>query len=481
MRPGVNIAIRESAPPSAFPTDIGVGFMVGVSEKGPLQPVPVFNMTEYETIYGTRQTYAITSYDSAKFYFDEGGYKLYVGRVVGPSAVTATVNVLDGASAITLVASAKGPGEYGNDLNVVVRTTTQDANIPAGYYRVRVQTDAAVILEESPDLFDDSAALLWSQTTSQFITFTDGASTNDPAAATYALATGNLDSANIADAHWLAGHDRFTSDYGPGLIFAPGRTSDVGHDQTCDHAEAFGRAAVLDGADTPTVATLKASAVGRRTRIGALFAPWCRTPGLTSGSTRLLPPSAGVAGLVARNVALGLSPNEPSAGEKGIFRSVLALTQTWSDIDRQTLNSGGVNILRDMFGQRKVYGWRTTADPTTDVSWLNFGNSLLYMAIRAKALAVAERYMFRQIDGERKLINDFGGALIGEALMPFFLEGALFGATPDDAFFVDVGPTVNTEASLATNTLKAVITVRMSPFGEEIDIDIVKLLITEEI
>jgi hypothetical protein len=62
-----------------------------------------------------------------------------------------------------------------------------------------------------------------------------------------------------------------------------------------------------------------------------------------------------------------------------------------------------------------------------------------------------------------------------------FLAGSLFGEVPDDAFFVDVGPTVNTNATIQNNELNAVITVRMSPFGEEINIEIVKLLLTQEI
>ena len=99
----------------------------------------------------------------------------------------------------------------------------------------------------------------------------------------------------------------------------------------------------------------------------------------------------------------------------------------------------------------------------------------------ALAGAVAERFMFRQIDGERRLINEFGAALIGEACMPFFLAGSLFGTSPDEAFFVDVGPSVNTDLTIANNELRAVIQLRMSPFGEEINIEIVKLLVTEQI
>jgi hypothetical protein len=65
--------------------------------------------------------------------------------------------------------------------------------------------------------------------------------------------------------------------------------------------------------------------------------------------------------------------------------------------------------------------------------------------------------------------------------MPFYLAGSLFGTTPDEAFFVDVGETVNTPTTIANNELHAVIQLRMSPFGEEITIEIVKVLVTESI
>lgn len=487
MRPGVNITTRESQAPASIPTDTGVGFMVGVTEKGPLVPVPVFNMTDYERVYGIRQSYAATAYDSAEYFFKEGGYKLYVGRVVGPAAVVASVNLPDNVAATTLVAKGKGPGDYANDLNVVVRTNTQDPTIPVGSWRARVQTDAAVILEESYDLLDDSAGILWASTVSNYIDFTDGASLLDPVAGTYALAGGVLDSVSITDAQWQAAFDRFTKDMGPGQIFAPGRTTAAGMVQIANHALAQSRTALFDGPDTPTSATLIALPAAvidtslKRSRYGGLFAPWVRVPGLTAGTQRVIPPSAMVAGVVARNDAQGLSPNEPSAGGNGVFRTALSLTQSWDDATRQALNAAGVNVLVDKYGQRKIFGYRTVADPVNDAKWINLGNSRLHRAVSALANAVGERFVFRQIDGQGRLVNEFNAALVGEACMPFFLSGSLYGATPDDAFFVNTSASVNTAATLNNNELHAVITLRMSPFGEEVDIEIVKLLITEEI
>lgn len=494
VRPGVNISTRESPPTSGIPTNTGVGFMAAVVESGPLtlqSGDAVHNMSEYESKWAyTKRNYpnAVLAYDSAETFFKEGGAVLYVGRVVGPAAAVATIVVNATGPTATLNAFAKGPGDYGNDLNVVINTNAQDATIPVGSFRVRVQTDAAVILEESSDLLDDQSAILWSQTVSKYIIFTDNAaSAGDPINQTASLAGGNLDAASIVDASWLAAFARFTADLGPGQVFAPGRTTTAGQIQLANHALSSNRRAILDGPDTPTAATLTAQPAAvvdsslRRSRFSGLFAPWLRIPGITVGSVRIVPPSAAVAGLIARNDAAGISPNQPAAGEFGIFNSVLSLTQTYDDATRQTLNAAGVNIIRDIYGVRKVYGFRTTADPSTDQRWIGLGNTRLHMAVSALANLVGERFIFRQIDGQGRLFQEFGAALIAEACMPFFLAGSLFGNAPDEAFKVDVGGAVNTATTIQNNELHAVISLRMSPFGEEVDIEIVKYLVTESI
>lgn len=493
MRPGVNTTTRESTPPTQIPTDIGTGFMLAVVESGPSVLTAndvVTNMSDYEAKWAyTKRAYpnAITAYDSAETFFKEGGSRLYVGRSFGPSAVAASVAIVDSIPATCFTAFAKGPGDYGNDFNVVVRTHSEDATIPAGYYRLRVQTDAAVLLEESYDLVDKSAGELWAATVSKYIVLVDGVGVGDPVAGTYVLTGGSLDFGSIVDASWQLGLDRFTSDLGPGIVFAPGRTTSAGQIQIANHVLGKNRAAFLDAVDTATIATLTAMPAAlidsslRRSRYSGIFGPWLYIPGLTAGTLRKIPPSAAVAGLFARNVGAGLSPNEPAAGERGILNSVLDVTQVYSDTDRQTLNAAGVDVIRNVYGTRKVYGWRTTADPSADPRWINLGNSLLQRAISAEASAVGERFLFRQIDGQNKLLNEFGAALIGEVCMPFYLSGSLFGDTPDAAFKVDVGPSVNTPTTIANNEIHAVISLRMSPFGEEVDIEIVKFLVTESI
>jgi len=277
----------------------------------------------------------------------------------------------------------------------------------------------------------------------------------------------------------------FPKALGPGQVAAPGLTAATVHAELLAHAAANNRIALLDAPNTNVVATLTgattiAGATVEQLRYGALFAPWVTVPGLTAETTRDIPPSGIVAGRIARNDGQGLSPNQPAAGEFGQSDTGLDVTQAFTDADRNTLNLNGVNILRSMFGGVRVYGYRTLADPSTDANWINLANARTFMAIQAECDAAAERFVFRQLDGRRQTVNEYGGVLTG-ILIPWWQRGSLYGGTPGDAFRVDVSPAVNTDESLAAGFLKAVLALRVSPFGEEVVLELVKIPTTEAV
>jgi hypothetical protein len=482
LRPGTNLSIKDSPPPPQLPTDTGQIFLVGITERGPLAPVLTRNPTDWTTQLGVRNTNTAVVADAAEFLFKEGAKKIYTSRVVGPGAVTASIAVTDSGAATVFTAKAKGPGAYGNDLNIVVRSNPQDATIPVGSFILRVQSDAAVILEESPVLLDKAAAEYWMDTQSVYLTYTDGASANDPNyGATFALAGGNDDIAGITDAQWQAAIDKLTLDLGSGIVIAPGRTSDTGHIQIKTHVEANNRVGFLDSPDTATIATITASAAAVRSRFCGMFWPWVRVTGLVGTSTpRTVPPSVIAAGIAARNDALGFSPNKAAAGDLGVSKTAIGLSQDNSvvtDANHQTLNAAGVNVIRSRFGVFKVMGYRTTSSEATDPRWVNLGSSRLICAIRNGAWLVGERFLFDEIDGKGVLIGQFAAAISGEVLMPYYLAGSLYGDTPDKAFRVDTSS--NTATTAANRQLLADIVVVTSEFGEEIDISVAKNLITE--
>ena len=190
-----------------------------------------------------------------------------------------------------------------------------------------------------------------------------------------------------------------------------------------------------------------------------------------------MPPSGVQAALIARSDAVTGNPNEAAAGANGIHRGTLGFSQVYSDADRKSLNEQGVTLAKEKYGSVRTYGGRTAAGPA-DTNWLPFGNARVLMAVAHEADAIAENYVFKQIDGGRRLFAALESDLVGICLRYFNL-GALFGATAEEAFNVDTGEQVNTLQTIAALEVHAVIRLKASPFGEWVAIDIVKVPIQQ--
>lgn len=272
---------------------------------------------------------------------------------------------------------------------------------------------------------------------------------------------------------------RLTADLGPGqvLLADPAKAGDAANQAALlAHCAATNRVALLSTADG-TAATLTAAATALRSdqnaRYGALFAPSAVIPGVVAGTTRTVPYTALVAGMISRN-DVAYTPNQPAAGVLGQAVNALDVNGRYTDAEYAALNTAGVNMARVIYGGVRTYGFRSLVDPTTTPQWLNFGWARLNMAICAKADEIGERYVFTQLDGRRRTIARFGGEL-SAMLAPYFDAGALYGAAASEAYDVDVGAQVNTQTTIANGELHAVLSVRMSGMAEWVVIEIVKV------
>ena len=221
---------------------------------------------------------------------------------------------------------------------------------------------------------------------------------------------------------------------------------------------------------------MQALAAVKGVRYAQALAPWLSYPG-PAGAPVVVPFSGVQAALIARQDAVTGNPNQAAAGSGGIHRGTLGLSQEFSDADRKSLNEQGVTLAKVKYGSVRTYGGRTAAGPA-DTNWLPFGNARVLMGIAHEADAVAENYVFRQIDGGRRVFASLEADLVGICLRYFNL-GALFGASAEEAFAVDTGEQVNTLATISAQEIHAVIRVKASPFGEWVAIDIVKVPIQQ--
>jgi len=183
--------------------------------------------------------------------------------------------------------------------------------------------------------------------------------------------------------------------------------------------------------------------------------------------------------MLARNDP-SVGTNQPAAGNFGVAQYAIDLSQAdWNDTQRTTLNSSNCNVIRRMLGGIRNYGWRSNVNAVSDANWVDFGNARFYMELAAELDEVGENYIFSQIDGQDGvLINSFNDALTG-VMLDHYTAGELFGDTPAESFRVDTGPSVNTLARLANNELHAVVTVKMAPFAEYVEIAVVKRMVTQ--
>lgn len=484
-RPGytVGTASAPASPLAAVRT--GRWFVAHLALKGPLAPVTVGSLSQFESIFGPRQSYS-SLYDCLDEYFGDGGIEAIISRVVGPAAVTASAKLTDESAGNSLLAKAKGPGEYGNSLKVAV---TLNGGKTAFTIVVK---EGATVLEESPELTTQAAAVAWGQNVSQYIEFSLEASALLPKTQEVTLAAGKDDRASITDANYREAMALFTKEMGPGQISQPGRTTSQAYIDTLAHAATNNRFALLDAPNSTTAATVTGAATalrGTNDTYGLMVARWPNIPGILPAIPREVPPSSAVAAFIARSDAVGNSPNKPAAGvQGGKSNRAISLAQPpyenagkqGPEVTRDEMYSKGINLFMIDGTTVELYGWRTLTDPNGALQdWVNAGNARLRMAIVAKAGIIAKQFVLDEVDGLGQTIAEFNGEL--KAMLTEYFNKGLYGKTTEEALKVNTGPTVNTAATLANQELRAEIGLRMAPDAEMVQILIAKVPITQNL
>lgn len=475
MLPGSEVRDVSTAPARSAPLDSGTWFIAGLADRGRVnEPVLVRSLTQAVNEFGEFVAYGLL-YNALDTFFHEGGAMAQVIRVVGPDAKTAFVLLKEEAKECLKVV-ALSPGGWANNVDIVVAEGSEEDTITLAV------KENGVVKEQSLDLADKTAAIAWAEG-SNYVRIEDAGVGVMPGVGTFELKEGDDDRENITDEEWQAALDLLSKDLGPGQVSLPGRTTEGAHEMLLEHAKSHSRVAILDLPDTGDSATLKASTAAVRDLDGAgyggAFAPWAVVPGLTRGTTRTVPWSCVQAGMLARNDAAGLSPNKPAAGRNGEAKWVLELSQLpWDDATREDLNESGVNVVKTVVGNIRTYGNRTLVDPEDDPQLELFSNARLHMVITSRCEAKAEEFVFEEIDGKGHTFSRLNGELRG-IIGPYYSAGSLFGETPDEAFFVDTGPQVNTPQTIQEKQINAAVEVRYSPAGERVRIDISRTLVTE--
>jgi hypothetical protein len=488
--PGTVVTVTTTNSANSTASSLGTAFFIGQAASGPVgKAVPITSLAQYVTIFGGRTFNGATAtlYDAVDAFFQEGGALCYVSRVSGASAVVASVDLHDraGSPLNTLKVSALGPGTYGNAITVAVAN-----GVPANSYVLTITN--GTVIETSPPCYSPADAVNWAANYSQTVVITnDGSATaapnNNPAVVGATNLTGGTDDTSPADSQWVAALVPFTLDLGMGQVAAPGRTTQTVWQALVNHALANNRFALLDGENTATASAMVADVETIQASVpdpswGIMLAAYPIYPGLATGTAtppypRTVAPSGPIAGVMAALAATGANGDVAAAGQNGVLSHAIGVTQKYSDTDRGTLDAAGVGVIRQYKGAVQLYGYTSMA---VDTSWSDVGNCRLRMQIIDGVRNIGDGFEFADIDAQGQTASAFGG-LITSFLDSLYIAKALFGATAADAFSVNVGPSVNTQATAAARQLDAQVAVRMAATAEQVIIDVTRVPVNQTI
>lgn len=471
--PGTQIVSRAAPPSRSDPSQTGTWHVAALADRGPTDsPRMLLNLSDYDKFFGTNRVF--TQRDAVEAHFRNGGNRVNFSRFVGPAATKATVNLPGAVAAPSLAVDSIGEGPVGLSVTVVVSGATFTLSV----------IEAGVVIQNSPPLASPADAVSWAQD-SPYVRVRALGAINPVAVAGAAIAGGTDDRAAVTDVHRIAAVNRIPKGDGPGQVSIPGATTTTAHAGVAAHAEVNNRFGIYDSPNSAVEADHIAVADANRATMtddqegyGFLAEGWHFIPGATPGTTRTVPPSAIVSALMAKHDSITLNPNEPAAGINGIPTFSLGTARpNWSDAARGRLNGAGVNVFRFVNGAQRLYGYRTLGNINGPSGlWVNAANARLRMAVQSDADALAEPFVFNQITKQK--ISEYNGAITG-MLLGYYNLGALFGDTPDEAFVVDTGPSVNTPERIGARRLSAVMGLRMSEFAEIVYMEFVKIPVTE--
>jgi uncharacterized protein len=488
LAPGVYIEEISTGPRPIEGVSTSTAGFVGEAERGSTKPTLVTSWTDYQRTFGgyvdrppLNRINAYLPY-AVRGFFDNGGQRVYIARVVGPAAVAATGDLGN------CVVEANGEGVWGNNLIVAVKaasvaqpgTRTADwFRLQIAYYRDGVPQGADFIdptdvnklgdpKRIDPTVFEDFDNLTAVPTDPNFaqavvnagsqliqvvsctakpneVAFPGVALQNGAAVA--ATLTEYLDEAQ-ADPELRRGLAGLSTIKDISLLAAPDEVVIVGLREklieTCEGMK--DRFAVL-GVDKG-VANTSTLRPPRDTTYAAFYYPWVRVLAPHTPEGHLTVPSVGhVTGIYARvDIERGVHKAPANEVVRGIvtrdFKNYKPLEFTLNKRDQDILNPRGVNVIRDFRPDGRdirVWGARTM---TSDAMWKYVNVRRLFIFIeqsidRGTQWAVFEPNSDPLWSAIRTSITNF--------LRTVWRNGALMGTTQDEAFFVKCDRTTMTQ------------------------------------
>ncbi|MFI9381340.1 phage tail sheath family protein [Kutzneria sp. NPDC052558] len=449
LAPGVYMEEVSSGSRPIEAVGTAVAAFVGFAEKGPVdEPVLVTSWTQFKRSFGD----FVPGYYLAHAvygYFLNGGGTAYVVRVGGAGGDTAPIaelpSAVDGRVALTV--SARQPELTGISVEV------QPAGEPADDAFKLVVKQGGQPVETFDNLTTRRGAnnvVTVVRAQSKLITVEDtkGKALAVPQTGEVALPGGAADvvsagdyvgdSADRTGFGGLEAIDNVTMLCVPDLMAAyqQGKISldDVKAVQLAmiAHCELMAdRVAVLDtppGLNAQRVKEWRMDFTGYDSKYAAMYWPWIKVADPVAGKQVFVPPSGHMAGIWARNDA-NRGVHKAPANE--VVRGAVTLELNITKGEHDTLNPVAVNCIRAFPGQGiRVWGARTLS---SDPEWRYLNVRRLFNYVEKSILQGTNWVVFEPNDPK---LWDSVKRTITMFLRRVWRDGALFGRTPAEAFFV---------------------------------------------
>jgi phage tail sheath protein FI len=455
--PGVYVVEKEPGSRPIEGVGTAVAAFVGLAADGPHNtPTLVTNWTQFVTTFGGFVEGSYLAHAVNGFFRNAGG-KAYVVRVGAEASSPAAASELPSAVESGTVAysiTAQEEGEAGND--IVVEVADPSEGDPAESFRLVARRGST---EETFDNLTSKAGDRNAVTTvnaeSKLIQLEEVGKTavakRRPTSGTYQLTGGTSVAPAAIDTDDYVGDvqertgvggleelDEVTMVCVPDLVAAFQQGS-MDLDAVKGVQEAIvnhcsnlkDRMAILDsppGLNPQQVKDWQAANANFDSAFAALYYPWIEVADPVTGENIEVPPCGHMAGIWSRSDdtrgVFKAPANEP-------VRGALDLATQVTRGEQDLLNPAGINVIRTFPGRGiRVWGARTLS---SDSTWQYLNVRRLFNYIEESILEGTEWVVFEPNDQElwQRIKRTIAAFLTG-----LWRDGALFGATPEQAFYV---------------------------------------------
>ena len=470
LSPGVYVEERESGSRPIEGVGTAVAAFVGFAAEGPFnEPVFVANWSQYVRTFGDFLAGAYLPL-SVYSYFNNGGGGAYIVRI-GSAGGTGAAEVLASTAELSS-ASKAGVGTYrvraveagaaGNDLSVEVVATPapeaaegEDAGDVSFTLLVKKSGEQVEAFEGLQTRRGRQNVATVVNEQSQYVRVEEigSAAVPDrvPAGGEVALsggASGALASTSpedyVGSAAARTGIGALEAIEGITMLIVPDLMS--AHEQglvdldgvqavqqaMIDHCENMGdRMAILDpppGLNAQQVKDWRVEKTGYDSKYAALYWPYIQVLDPASGRNRYIPPSGAMGGIWGRSDDTRGVHKAPA---NEVVRGALDVETTITRVEHDLLNPEGINVIRSFPGRGiRVWGARTLS---SDPAWRYLNVRRLFNYIESSILGGTQWVVFEpnDLDLWQRIRRTVQGFLLG-----LWRDGALFGPTPDAAFYV---------------------------------------------